>query len=238
MKQLILFLIFIQIAFVSITNAQDKEVPPSEDIATLAKPERDWKFAFALDIRNSFVVSRVKDALIKRSGVTIWGANVGYEFKERHLYSAGIYTLTKKSVSNINEANKATSDVLTKWNLTFLSLGYTYTFFDKKKWEMKIPLEIGPGFGSIENDIAGTEHLIQKGFIVPFQLGYILDYQLTRWIGLYGSVGYRKLVIQGPFNNDFDSMYYTVGGIFYFTTIVEDLKKRSAARRLKKKGKK
>ena len=238
MNQLQVFAFLLFFFLNNLSLAQKVEDVPLETLPTVEKGEKNWKFAFALDVRNSFVVSRVKDALIKKSGVTIWGANVGFEFKERHLYSAGLYSLTKKSESKINEANKALSNVLTKWDLTFLSLGYTYTFFDKKKWEMKIPLEIGPGFGSIRNDITGSDLVVQKGFIVPLQVGYILDFQLTRWVGLYGSVGYRKLVIQGPFNNDFDSMYYTVGGIIYFTTVVEDLKKRAAARRLKRNQKK
>jgi len=225
------------VLFAYVGRAQKVEDVPLEAVPAVEKKERDWKFGFALDIRNSFVISRVKDSFIKRSGVTIWGFNVGYEFKERHLYSAGLYSLTKKSESRINDENKALSLVLTKWDLTFLSLGYTYTFFDKKRWEFKIPLEIGAGFGSIRNDIVGGSGEVQKGFISPLQLGFIIDYQLTRWVGLYGSIGYRKLVIQGPFNNDFDSMYYSVGGIVYFTTIVEDLKKRVIKRREKRRNK-
>lgn len=237
MRQLAIGILLLFASFINVCQAQTVEEVPLNVLPTVEGKHRDWKFAFALDIRNSFVLSRVKDSFIKRSGVTIWGFYAGFEFKEKHLYSAGIYSLTKRSESRINEANKKLSFVLTKWDLTFLSLGYTYTFFDKKKWELKIPVEIGAGYGSIKNDIIGSTAQTKKGFISPVQLGFIVDFQLTRWVGLYGAVGYRKLLIQGPFNNDFDSMYYSVGGIIYFTTIVEDLQKRAVRRREKRRNK-
>jgi hypothetical protein len=189
------------------------------------------------DFRNSFVLSDLTQFFLKSTPVTVYGAAAGVEFRNAHQYTLGFYGLTKNGGRRL--ANIASNTINERWNLNFLNVGYTYTFFDKGKFECRIPLDIGIGKGRISAEDQNKNIVIwREGWIVPFQFGFLLDYELTRWVGISSSVGYRKTIKGSIFKRNFDSPYYTFGLSFYFGNIKNDVFKYFKNRKDKRKIKK
>jgi hypothetical protein len=188
-------------------------------------------FVFYTDIRNSFVWSDLKDLFIGATPVTIYGAAAGLEFNDRHQYTIGFYLLSKKAERRLANSSDAVNQ---RWGLTLINLGYTYTFLDKGKFELKLPFEVGFGKGKIRAfDNSGNKIFSEEGLIVPVQLGFITDFELTKWVGLRGSIGYRKTLKGSIFKKNFDSPYYSFGLSLYY----ENIRKSYLEFRKKKKEK-
>lgn len=181
-------------------------------------------FVAFTDFKNSFVFSDLKDFFLYSTPVTVYGAAAGVEYRDAHQYTFGYYGLSKSAERRLNNTNINTSTINEKWSLKFFNISYTYTFFDKGKFECRIPLEFGLGKATIiaidNNNLILSS---KKGWITPFQFGFLVDYELTRWIGISSSIGYRKAIKGSIFNRKFDSPYYTFGLSFYFGNIKEDI---------------
>lgn len=215
---------------VKVGHSQEKITSDSIQIK-----EAQATFVAFTDFRNSFVLSDLTEFFLKSTPVTVYGAAVGLEFRNAHQYTLGFYGLTKNGGRRLAHANANT--VNEQWNLNFINLGYTYTFFDKGKFECRIPLDIGFGKGRIKAQDNSNVIISRAGWIVPFQFGFLIDFELTRWFGLSSSIGYRKTIKGSIFKRNFDSPYYTFGLSFYFGNMKDDflkyLKNRKAKRRNK-----
>ena len=181
---------------------------------------------FYTDFRNSFVFSDFKNFFKTTTPVTVYGGAVGLEFKGQHQYTIGVYTLSKVAKQRVAENALGLTQLNQKWNLTFASLAYTYTFFEKNKWELKVPFELGLGKGSIKvYDNLNNVFYKVNGIFIPFQMGFISEYKLTKYFGIQASLGYRKTVIGSIFKRSFDSPYYSIGLTFYYNNIWSQFKK-------------
>ena len=199
-------------------TGQNKIIPD-----TLMFKDQPAALVFFTDIRNSFVFSDLTEFFKRTTPVTVYGAGAGVEFNRAHLYSLGIYALTKNAESRLAVANnQGITSLNQRWALTFASLHYTYTFYNKKKIEFQLPFEIGIGRGKIQvRDNFDNLIVLEKGAIIPFQFGFYCEWKLTKYFGLRGSVGYRKILIGKIFSRNFDSPYYSFGLSIYLSNIRE-----------------
>ena len=197
------------------------------DSLRLFSPKR-VSFDFQFDNRNSFIKNRAID---------IEGFNPGILVNQKFRYGLGLYRViapyeqfksTKRS--SVSDENVTTNREL---DLYFATPNFRYIFL-KRKW-IQASGEAALGFGTIDYTIkneANTKVLSHKdGIFIPSGLGLELVLIPIRWIGIGGSVGYRKSLGTYDINADFDGMYYSYGVKVFVGRILKDLKYRSWKKR-------
>jgi hypothetical protein len=184
-----------------------------------------YAYIFQVDRRISFINSEHID---------INGVLFGVQYKNRHQLSVGFYFLEPwKKPDIITRQNTSGSyDESVKFNLYYGSIGYRYTFFRKGIFSMSTPFEVGFGEGHakvvlLDYNIQETAH----AFFIPVQAGYFLKLRLTKWFAVFGSVGYRFLILEKFFEKpgikiNYNGMYYHYGISIYIKSIIQDIKKR------------
>jgi hypothetical protein len=214
-KRFRIFLI-LMLSFLFAQNAQAFNFPT--DSAVISTSQK-LKFVFLIDIRNSF---------LKKNEVKIYGATAGISFRNKHQFTLGYYTLSEQSEEITRLKDAQTINFYFQIELSFLSLGYTYTFPLLKKLDLSIPLEIGLGGSRVTQKGLNGETLRKpaRAAFIPLQAGVKADLKLTRWIGINGSVGYRETLTRGEVKQDYDGLYYNYGLSIYLSNILTDIKKK------------
>ena len=155
-----------------------------------------------IDNRNSF---------IKNRPVNFQGGQIGFIFKEYHVFGLGYYTMTpnaQRASRRFNDSRTIDRYLL----LDYATVFYQYVMLDKRFLEIDVPFEIGLGkFKNKQVDADnGTIILNQSGVIVPTGAGLQFVLKPFRWIGLSATGGYR-LVLDKNVNVDFNGLYYSFG---------------------------
>jgi hypothetical protein len=209
--------IFLALIFLPILIASGQEnlnIRENSD-SLKKKPE----FVFQIDQRNSFIRSQA---------VSINGLLFGLDYRGKNQYSIGIYTLSpwnKPLPQMVNDS--VTEDK--KFNLYFLSFGYTPTLFRIKKFKITLPVEIGFGYAyaKVDRYLNNHEYKAKKSTdFIPAQIGIFLDYKVAKWGSLVGSVGYRKLILERLFaaKVNYNGFYFNFGLNLYFDQVGSILK--------------
>ena len=178
-----------------------------------------------LDRRNSF---------IHKNHIGINGILIGVQYKIRHQFSVGFYCLEPwKKPQVITKQNSLGSyRESAKFNLYYGSLRYKYTFFEKNRISVGIPFELG--FGVAHAKVVLLDYNIKAAvhvYFIPAQVGCFLRVKVTRWFAVFGSIGYRTLIMQNLFTKpggitvDYSGMYYHYGVSIYIKNIIHDAKK-------------
>lgn len=174
-----------------------------------ARPRRRVGFVLSLDNRNSFVQS---------SAVYIIGLNAGLVLPgQRWRVGLGGYTLRRDYADQFvyqyknGKRTKKIADTLTpQLSLTYLTPNISYVFFQRRWLEISIPLEAGLGRSHYtETDQNGNTQVDNHGLFVPIEAGLAVLVRPIRWVGVSGSVGYRKSVLETDYKDDFDGMYFS-----------------------------
>ncbi len=213
------------ILLLSITHSISGQIDSlKQSEAKFIKPKRS--FVINADIRQSFV---------KNSPITIYGGYAGLRFKDKHLISLGVYTLTDSSKQQFRTQNKKQAaptallqDVGSEVSLWFLSLCYTRTVYDGKIFKVDIPIEVG--FGEGTNGIYNADSKLLRlttDKVFPLQGGISTTIKLTRWFGVHLQTGYREILGKSIFQNQYSGLYYTYGISLNFGTIYRDFVKKN-----------
>ena len=73
-----------------------------------------------------------------------------------------------------------------------------------------MPLGVGLGRSHYTvTDQNGYLTTDSRGLFVPLEAGLAVLLRPTRWVGVSGSVGYRKSVFEVDYKEDFDGMYFS-----------------------------
>jgi len=178
------------------------------------------KLVLSIDLRHSFV---------RESPIVIYGGNIGFKFKNRHQISLGYYTLTNNSKYNIKLKNQQTRQVDDDLTLSYGSLIYIYSIINSRHWELRFPLEIGYGQSNdVVKNAIGKTLTEKKTDLFPAQIGFLVHWKFTRWIGVKGSIGYRNMLASTSFQDQFNGMYYTYGLDIFIGNIIQDLKRKKS----------
>ena len=191
--------------------AQQPAVPDSAVVPAPVPvvPRRRVGFVLSLDNRNSFVQS---------SAVYIIGLNAGVVLPgHRWRVGLGGYTLRRNYADQYvyqyknGKRTKKIADTLTpELSLTYLTPNVSYVFVQRRWLEVSVPLELGIGRSHYtETDQNGNLHIDNRGLFVPIEAGVTVLLKPFRWVGVSGSVGYRKSVLETDYKDDFDGMYFS-----------------------------
>jgi hypothetical protein len=207
-------------------------VPDGPPCPAPAAPRRRVGFVLSLDNRSSFV---------QASAVRIIGLNAGVVLPGgRWRLGLGGYTLSRDYADlyvyqyKNGKRTKRILDTLTpQLDLSYLTPNVSYAIFQRPWLEVTVPLEIGLGRSHYtETDTHGQATTDSRGLFVPVEVGLAVLVRPVRWVGVSGSVGYRKSVLEIDYEDDFDGMYFSYRLNVFVGVIWRDLHRRHRARQL------
>ncbi|GAC1586937.1 MAG: hypothetical protein NVS3B25_02460 [Hymenobacter sp.] len=193
-------------------------------------PRRRVGFVLSLDNRESFVQS---------SAVRVIGLNAGVVVPNgRWRLGLGAYTLSRDYADlyvyqyrNGRRTKKILDTLTPQLDLTYLTPNVSYVFFQRPWLEVSVPLEVGMGRSHYTvTDQNGKTPTNERGLFVPVEAGVAVLLKPTRWVGVSGSVGYRKSVLEIDYKEDFDGLYFSYRLNVFVGNIWRDLHRRQQQR--------
>ena len=188
--------------------------------------------SISLDNRNSFV---------QESAVRIVGLNVGVVPRGKHYrLGVGAYTL-RRSYADLytysgKGKNQKLKDTLTPaLDLTYFTPNFTYTFFQRRYFELSVPLDVGLGRSHYTiTDEKGKVTTDNKGLFIPAEIGLGVLLKPTRWVGISGAAGYRVSLKEIDYKEDFDGWYYSYRLNLFVGNIWHDCRQYQQRRRARR----
>ena len=166
-------------------------------------------FVLSLDNRQSFV---------QASAVHIIGLNAGIMLPNRRWrVGLGGYTLSRSyadlyvyQIKNGKRTRKVIETLTPQLDLTYFTPNVSYVFFQRRWLEISLPV----GFGLGRSHYTQTNQYDQlkidsRGLFFPVEAGVNVLVKPFRWVGVSGSVGYRKSVLEIDYKEDFDGLYFS-----------------------------
>jgi len=173
-----LFLPFLFLSFVGPVRAQ---LLDSIALFTQERPRLVGK----IDIRGSFVDNR---------NVRLMGVKLGLEHAGRFQYGIG-YTFLYTPVSRAEEVEGVGTTTL-RLRVGYLSPYVDYAFYQRGRWEVRIPVQIGIGGAStVYTDASGEKVTYQRTGLLLYEQAMYVQYRFWRYLGVGGGWGFR-LVLQ------------------------------------------
>jgi len=205
------------------------EAPPCPPVA---EPRRRVGFVLSLDNRESFVQSSAVHVIGFNAGVVLpgrrWRLGLGGYTLSRNYADLYIY-----QYKNGKRTKKLLDTLTPQLALTYFTPNISYVVFQRPWLEVSVPLELGLGRSHYsETDEHGTTPTDHRGLFVPVELGLAVLVKPTRWVGVSGSVGYRKSVLEIAYKDDFDGMYFSYRLNVFVGAIWRDWRQHQQRRRL------
>jgi len=165
-----------------------------------------------------------RKTFVKTSPINIYGGYFGLRFNHKNSYSLGYYTLSNSSREIYKTKNRSihVDDQVSLW---FLSFAYTHTFYDGRFFKVVVPIEVGAGEGSMGiYNAKGNLVNLKNSKLFPIQAGVSTIVKITPWFGIHLQGGYRDMLGNSIFQDEYSGLYYTFGLNFNFGAIYNRLK--------------
>ncbi len=208
MKSLKLFL-FIIVVFASLNvNAQ---ILDSIKVCLTQKP----KFSAKLDNRNSFV---------SNSSAMITGVKAGLEFDKRFIIGAGYNYLDSEIDKDFYSVISKNDTVNAQLKLNYISVFAEYVFYDEKKYQLSIPIQIGAGISKYTYNLNGKTINYKSKPIILYETALLGHYKIIKWVAIGGGIGYRLMILDNPtIDQQFNSAIYIFKVKIFFADIYKDV---------------
>lgn len=187
-----------------------RPVVPASVVVPKARPlRRRVGFVLSLDNRQSFV---------QASAVRIIGLNAGIMLPNRRWrVGLGGYTLSRSytnlyvyQIKNGKRTKKIIDTLTPQLDLTYFTPNVSYVFFQRRWLEISLPIEFGLGRSHYtETNQSDQVKTDTRGLFFPVEAGVNVLVKPFRWVGVSGSVGYRKSVLEIDYKEDFDGLYFS-----------------------------
>ncbi|TAH20765.1 MAG: hypothetical protein EAZ08_05125 [Cytophagales bacterium] len=189
MKYKKLSYIFLFLLFFSLCNYRTILAFGSEDSLKIL-PKKHLGFVFKLDNRFSFA---------GKEFITIYGFRMGAKIQKRHelgvslnwIGSNNFFELPTFVKSELAQPNFVPTQARLLYR--YAGLFYEYSFFQRKRWSMSVPLQFGTGKAGIDIQAPdGTgfiERRLDRFFL--FEPSFNADYKVVRFAGIGAGIGYR-----------------------------------------------
>ena len=172
-------------------------------------PRRRVGFVISLDNRQSFV---------QASAVRIIGLNAGILLPNRRWrVGLGGYTLSRSygdlyvyQIKNGKRTKKVVDTLTPQLDLTYFTPNVSYVFYQRRWLEVSLPVEFGLGRSHYtETNQKNAVKTDSRGLFFPVEAGVSVLLKPLRWVGVSGSLGYRKSIFEIDYKEDFDGLYFS-----------------------------
>ncbi len=190
--------------------------------ATDKRPPQNWTFLFKIDDRATS---------LRNTSVDIAGIQLGFQRKRWKFWAgyAYIQAPSRTRISIIKNQEKLDSlKTTTSLNLNYGTVMPEYIVLFHPHFELSVATGIGLGVSDFNKIVVvekGSRVIenndTQRLFIAtePALKGVL---RATRWVGLSGSIGYRKSLVLSNTTIDYDGWFYAYGVSFFIGTMFDD----------------
>jgi hypothetical protein len=168
----------------------------------------------SLDRGGSFsLIFNSRHSSITNYDAYVFALMIGVRFDKKIGLGGGINQLAPAIQDTFHQEGQTVYRYL---YLTYISYYIEYLIKLTKHWE--IDLFFMPGIGSAyrEYTFQGQTITQNKGLVIPLEPSACVEYDFTKWLGVYVQAGYRwMLVNDNAIHENFNSPTYAAGLIIY-----------------------
>jgi hypothetical protein len=172
------------------------------------------RWVVKLDVRGSF---------ISNQNVRVVGVKLGLEHARRFQYGVG-YSFLLTPVEREQEV-PGVGEVVARLRLGYVTPYVDYAFYQRGNWEVRLPVQIGLGAGSLGyRDADGRRHRIRRSGLVFYEPAMTVQYRFMKYLGVGGGIGYRLVLHTSEgLGEQLTAPTYTLGFRVFFDDIWRDL---------------
>lgn len=176
-----------------------------------------------VDTRGSFIGNR---------GVSIAGVRVGVEHAARFRYGLGYqFLLTQVGEERTVSVGGTDRAVHARLKLGYVAPYISYTFLERRRWSMAIPVQVGVGRGSlVYEDEAGSPQVLQRSTLWVYEPLMTVQYRFWRYAALQVGWGYRLVARSAGLYEGLTAPIYQFGLRLFTREAFEDLRKGGEGR--------
>ncbi len=177
--------------------------------------QQERKFVAKLDMRNSFV---------RNSNVSIFGVKLGFEHAGRFQYGIG-YSMLLTPVTH-KPILEGIGEVETRLRMGYVSAYVDHAFFKRGRWEIRLPVQLGIGRGSVSYRSAeGSRQILQRSVLIIYEPAMTVQYRLMRYLGISGGWGFRLAIhTTSGLGENLTAPIYTLGLRVFFAEVWDDIR--------------
>ncbi len=195
-------------------------------ITSIAQPIEE-EFSNALDEDGrTFLRFDTKSSFIANSQVKLWGVQLGFDHNNVVKYGLGFHNLssTIKQDFYVN-TNGVTDTITTQLNFAYFSLFGEYVFYDTKRWEGSLPIQIGFGGTNFAGSLNDSTYLFHEKFVMHYEASLTGHYRFLRYFAIGAGVGYRIMIINNKnLNMQLTNPLYTIKLKLFLGDLFKDTK--------------
>ena len=167
--------------------------------------------------------------------VNISGLDLGVLLKEKLRVTLGYYRLNSASFNNI-EKDIGGEIYDLNYSSQYMALNLEFFYLSRRYFSLGMPIEIGVGKNttSLLPRVEGAEINKRNGVHALSYFGLSGTFKPIRWIGLKGSIGYRKDLFNQVKDVKLDGVYTSIGLAIDFREIIKDIRMYQLKKRYKK----
>jgi hypothetical protein len=174
------------------------------------------KLIVKLDIRDSF---------INNESARFAGVKIGLEHAAKVQYGIG-YSFLFSPVRNEMQI-PGEGLVETRLRFGYVTPYFEYAFYQRGPWELRIPVQLGIGSGSVVYENAqGTTRTIQRSSVFLYEPSITVQYRFLKYFGIGGGWGYRLVLRSAPLAQGLTAPIYTFGLKVFFEDLWKDVRPR------------
>jgi hypothetical protein len=134
-----------------------------------------------LDLRGTFVSNR---------SARMIGAKVGLEHARRFQYGIG-YSFLSSGLER-EQVVSGQGLVTTRLRLGFITPYIDYAFYQRGPWEIRIPVQLGLGAGSVVfKGSDGRTRALDRSLVILYEPAMTVQYRFARYFAIGGGWGFR-----------------------------------------------
>jgi len=147
--------------------------------------QQEPRFVAKLDLRGSFISNR---------NVRIAGIKIGVEHDKRFQYGIGYSFL----LSPVRKDRYIDADLglrTTRLRIGYIAPYVDYAFFQRGHWEVRLPVQIGFGSGSVVyEDNLGRKRKLHRTGLFLYEPAMTVQYRFLKYFGVGLGWGYRLVI--------------------------------------------
>jgi hypothetical protein len=175
--------------------------------------KQDRQFVAKLDGRGSFV---------RNENVRIFGVKAGFEHGGRFQYGIGwSMLLTPVERTHVQEGRSQE----TRLRMWYFNPYVDYAFYQRGRWEIRLPVQIGFGRGTLSSRyLAGPRLPLRRTGLILYEPAMTVQYRFLRYLAVSGGWGFRLAIhTRSGLGENLTAPIYTFGLRVFFGDLWNDI---------------
>jgi hypothetical protein len=177
--------------------------------------DQEREFVAKLDMRGSFV---------RNERVQIFGVKAGFEHAGRFQYGIG-YSMLLTPVLRTRVLD-GLGVVDTRLRMGYVSPYVDYAFYQRGRWEIRLPVQIGFGHGSVTyRDRERRRQVLERSALILYEPAMTVQYRFWKYLAITGGWGFRLAIhTRSGLGENLSAPIYTFGLRVFFEDLWRDFR--------------